>query len=264
MSKRTGPRGSELVVRDWLEQRPDIEDVRYVGDAGEGPPDFLARFHGVEVAIEVTRMPLDDGWSEHRRIAFEKELCRVVQSVKDDPHAPRWHVTCRIDPRQPRPPRRNGDWRERLREALSNGSAPGSLQLMAESERVREGVVVDYFPASNDGSLPAANQLGGYSVVGAGSTRILDEVRAKALKVGRSRRAREHADWWLVLDDDVVIVHGQLDAGEWRQIRDVVAASDRIDAWSKVILVSRRTRECTAVYERAGQPELDEGHGRQR
>ena len=41
MSKRGGPRGSELVVQDWLQRRSDLVDVRFVGDAGLGPPDFL-------------------------------------------------------------------------------------------------------------------------------------------------------------------------------------------------------------------------------
>lgn len=259
MSKRGGPRGSELLVQEWLHRRPDVVDVRFVGDEGEGPPDFLAQFHGLEIAIEVTRMPLDTGWPEDQRLAFEAELQQVVRSVKDDPEAPRWHVVCRIDHRQPRPPKRNGDWKERVREALLSGNAPGRLQLVAESERVGQGVVVEHFAASNDGSLPFANQGGAHLVVGSASTRILEEMHTKALKVRQSERAHEYSDWWLVLDDEVVIVHGTLTAGEWRHIRDTVAASEHLAVWNKVILISRRTGECTAVYERSGERELDEG-----
>ena len=259
MSSQSGPRGSELVVEDWLQRRSDVVDFRYVGDLGEGPPDFLAVFHGEEVAIEVTRMPLDTGWPENQRLAFEAELQQVVQSVKDDPEAPRWHVLCEIDERQPRPPKRNGEWKERVREALLSGSAPGRLQLMTDDERVGEGVVVEHFSASNDGSLPFANQGGAYFVVGSASTRILEEVHAKAVKVRRSERAQEYAHWWLILDDEVVIVHGGLTTGEWQNIRDAVATSQHIAVWSKVILISRRTGDCTAVYERSGQRALDEG-----
>ena len=258
MSKQSGPRGSELVVQEWLQRRSDVVDVHYVGDVGEGPPDFLANFHGVEVAIEVTSMPLDTGWPEDQRLGFEAELQQVVRSVKDDPEAPRWHVLCEIDDKQPRPPKRNGDWKERVREALLRGSGAGDLQLMAESERVGEGVVVKHFPASNDGSLPFANQQGAYLVVGSASTRILDEVHAKAVKVGQSERAQEYSHWWLILDDEVVMFHEELTTGEWRDIRDAVATSEHIPVWSKVILVSRRTGECTAVYERSGQRELGE------
>lgn len=234
-------------------------DIRYVGDLGEGPPDFLAEFHGEEVAIEVTRMPLDSGWPEDQRIAFESELRQVVQSVKDDPEATRWHVLCHIDYRQPRPPKRNGHWKERVREALMSGSAAGKLQLMGESERVGKGVVVKHFPASNDGSLPFANQGGAHLVVGSASTRILEEVHAKAVKVRQSERAQEYSNWWLILDDEVVIVHKVLNEGEWQHIRGAIAASEYIAVWNKVILISIRTGECTAVYERSGQRGLDAG-----
>ena len=81
-------------MEQWLRRRPGVTDVRFVGDEGEGPPDFLARFHGGCVAVEMTKMTLESGWSEKYRIAFERELCGVVQSVKDDPRAPRWHVLC--------------------------------------------------------------------------------------------------------------------------------------------------------------------------
>lgn len=259
MSGRNGPRGSELVVRDWLQRRSDVVESRYVGDLGEGPPDFLAVFDGEEVAIEVTRMPVETGWPRDQRLAFEAELQEVVQSVKDDPQAPRWHVLCEIDERQPRPPRRHGEWRERVRTALLSRSAAGRLQLMAEDERVGRGVVVVHLSASNDGSLPFANQGGGYYVVGSASTRILEEVHGKALKVRQSKRGQEYAHWWLILDDEVVIVHGGLTAGEWQGIRDVVAASEHVAVWSKVILISGRTGDCTAVFERTGQRALDEG-----
>ena len=155
-------------------------------------------------------MPLDTGWPEDQRLAFEAELQQVVQSVKDDSEAPRWHVLCEIDRGQPRPPKQNGAWKEYVREALLSENAPGRLQLMAEGERVGDGVVVEYFPASNDGSLPFANQGGAYFVVGSASTRILEEVHAKALKVRQSERAQGYLCWWLVLDDEVVIVHGAL------------------------------------------------------
>lgn len=256
MSSRSGPRGSELVVQDWLQRRPDVEDIRYVGDSGEGPPDFLAVFHGEEVAIEVTRMPLNTGWPEDQRLAFEAELRRVVQSVKDVSEAPRWHVLCKIDRRQPKPPKRHGEWKEHVREALLSGSAPGRLQLMAEGERIGKGVVMEYFPASNDGSLPIADQENAYFVVSSASTRILEEVRAKAFKVRQSERARRYPCWWLVLDDEIVIEYKGITTKEWRDIRDAIASGESIDVWNKVILISSRSGECTAVYERSGETEL--------
>ncbi len=84
-------------------------------------------------------------------------------------------------------------------------------------------------------------------------------MHAKAVKVRQSERAQEYSDWWLILDDEVVIVHRALTAGEWRHIRDAAATSEHLAVWSKVILISGRTGECTPVYERSGQRELDEG-----
>ena len=237
-----------MVAQEWLRRQSDLT---HVGDVGEGPPDFLAEFHGVEVAIEVTRLPLGTGMAADRRIAFEAVLQEIVQAVKDDPEAPRWHVLCYVDDKQSRPPR--------LREALLGGSGPGRLQLMAESERVGEGVVVEYWPASNDGSLPFVNQLGAYWVVGTASTRIVEQVCVKAAKVRRSARARAYSDWWLILHDEVVVDPDALDAEEWRGISDAVAASEDIALWSKVILLSRYTGGCTVVYERPGQRGLGEG-----
>ena len=248
-------------MQEWLQCRSDVMNVRYVGDEGEGPPDFLAEFHGVEVAIEVTKMPLNTGWPEEQRVAFEEELQQVVRSVKDNPEAPRWHVLCFADERQPRPPKRNGDWKEQVRDALLRESSGGELQLMSESKRVGEGVVVKYLPAGNDGSLPFVNQGGAYSLMGSASARILEEVHAKAVKVRQSERAQRYSHWWLILDDEVVNVPNMLTTEEWRHIRDAVATSEHIALWSKVILISRYTGDCTAVYERSGQRELGEGLG---
>lgn len=257
MSERGGPRGSELVVQDWLQGRPDLVDVRFVGDAGPGPPDFVAEFRGQEVAIEVKKMPLGMGWPEKRRRAFQTELQQVVQSVKDDPKAPRLHVLCTTDPRQPEPPKRNGAWKGRLRAALLAATGAGALQLMAEGERVGRGVVVKWLPASNEGSLPLVNHGGGYLVVATAAARIAEEVAAKAVKVQRSERARAYSNWWLILEDEVVLHHAGLSPEEWQPIRDAVAASEDIAVWSKVILVSRWNGDWTAVYERPGEPGLD-------
>lgn len=245
------------MVQDWLQRRSGVVDVHFVGDVGEGPPDFLADFHGEEVAIEVTKLPLRMGWREDQRLGFQAALRRVVRSVKDDPKAPRLHVLCDIDARQPGPPKPSGDWKERVKDVLLRASGRGELQLMAEGERVGRGVVVKYIPASNDGSLPVANQGGVYLVVGSALTRVLEEVQKKAVKVRRSEHAREYANWWLILDDEVVIDYGGLTVEEWADIRGAVATCEHIPVWSKVILVSRWTGESTAVYERSGERELD-------
>ena len=178
-------------MSQWLRRRPGVTDVRFVGDEGDGPPDFLARFRGGHIAVEATKMPLESGWSEKYRIAFERELSEVVQSVKDDPRAPRWHVLCSYDPRQPKPPRRKGGWRRCLKRALTSPGSGGKLQLIEERWRVGAGVVVKYFPAGNDGSLPVVNEAGAYLIVGTASERIVEEIRKKAAKIRNSPSAPE-------------------------------------------------------------------------
>ena len=110
-------------------------------------------------------MPLEMGWREDRRLAFQAELQQVAQCVRDDPKAPRLHVLCTVDPGQPQPPKPNGAWKGRVCEALLEATGAGALQLMAEGERVGRGVVVKWLPATNEGSLPWVNQGGGYLVV---------------------------------------------------------------------------------------------------
>ena len=92
------PRDSEARVKKWLECV--ASDVRYVG-GGEGPPDFVVRFLGDKIAVEVMRMLNGEGWPPERRVAFERELKIVVESVKNECDTPRWHVFCEYDPREP-------------------------------------------------------------------------------------------------------------------------------------------------------------------
>ena len=247
-----GPKGSEIAVESWLRRRPGITDVRFVGDEGEGPPDFLAHFHGRCVAVEVTKRGCKSGWPEKYRIAFERELRAVVQSVKDDPRAPRWHVLCSYDPCQPKPPNRNGDWKRRLRTALMRSGGGGKIQLIEESLRVGDGVVVEYLAAGNEGSLPFVSEDSGYGMASAASQRIAEEVRRKAAKVRSSPIACNFGgQWWLALDDEVVRLHSALSEWEWRAIRESVgAANEDAEVWSKVILVSERTGNWTTIWER--------------
>ena len=173
-------------------------------------------------------MGCKSGWPEKYRIAFERELRAVVQSVKDDPRAPRWHVLCSYDPRQPKPPNRNGDWKRRLRTALMRSGGGGKNQLIEESLRVGDGVVVEYLAAGNEGSLPFVSEDSGYGMASAASQRIAEEVRRKAAKVRSSPIACNFGgQWWLALDDEVVRLHSALSEWEWRSIRESVRCRQR-------------------------------------
>ena len=250
--EETAPRGSETRAREWLERV--ASDVRFVGD-GEGPPDFVVDFRGDEVAVEVMRMLDGEGWPRDQRVAFERALGAVVDGVRSESGAPRWHVRCEYDPSERRPPKPRGEWVERVRDALRRTGAGGEIQLVPDASRVGRGVVVEYYPAGNDGSFSGVSEDMGIFVAGTASTRIAACVGEKARKVRKGTRARSYSRWWLLLEDEVVIVHDAL-GEEWSVVEDSVQGCEGIDQWNKVVLLSRYTGEATAVFERPGDPAL--------
>ena len=229
-------------------------NVRYVGD-GEGPPDFVVDFRGDEVAVEVMRMLDGVGWPREQRVAFERELEAVVDSVRNERGAPRWHVRCEYDPSERRPPKPRGEWVERVFNELRRPSAGGKIQLLPDTSRVGRGVVVEYLPASNDGGFSGVNEDMGIFVAGTASARIASCVGQKAQKVLKGTRARSYSQWWLLLEDEVVIFHNVL-GEEWSMVEDSVRCCEGIDQWSKVVLLSRYTGESIPLCERSSEPPL--------
>ena len=250
---RIGPRGSEVPVGIWLETIGAI-DVRYVG-AGEGPPDYLLQFGGDEVAVEVTRMLDSRGWPEKQRVAFERALATVVETVAKEKGAPRWHAWCEYDPSMRRPPKAPGEWRPVVEENLRTPGPGGEIQLIPDGSRVGRGVVLGYTPAGNAGSFTGVRQDMGIRVAGTVANRIADVVAIKAQKVRNGARARAFPRWWLVLDEEIVIVHPIL-GREWTYVEDHVRFCEGIEQWNKVVLYSRFTGSWRAIHERGGEPAL--------
>ncbi len=249
------PRDSEARVKKWLERV--ASDVRYVG-GGEGPPDFVVRFLGDEIAVEVMRMLNGEGWPLERREAFERELKVVVESVKNECDTPRWHVFCRYDPKEPEPPKPKGPWVETVRNALRKPGPGNEIQLVPDASQVGSGVVIRYFSASNEGSFNGVSEDIGIAVTRTASMRIAACVAEKARKVRNGRRAQSFSRWWLILEDEVVVVHNYLSEEEWLSIKDRVRCCEGINQWNKVVLLSRDNRgESTAVYERPNEPPLE-------
>ena len=54
------PHDSEQIVLPWFKQIGMV-DLRHVGNE-PGPPDFVSRYHGECVAVEVTRLLPSEGW----------------------------------------------------------------------------------------------------------------------------------------------------------------------------------------------------------
>ena len=70
-------------------------------------------------------------------------------------------------------------------------------------------------------------------------------------KVRNGHRARAFTRWWLVLFEEVVIVHTCL-GEEWLGVEDSVRRCEGIDQWNKVVLLSRHTG-AMAVHELTGE-----------
>ena len=250
---RIGPRGSEVPVGSWLETI-GATNVRFVGE-GEGPPDYVVRFGGVEVAVEVTRMLDNRGWPEHQRIAFECALAAVIKMVAKEKGAPKWHSWCEYDPSMPRPPKASGAWREVVKESLRTPGPDGAVQLIPDGSRVGRGVVLWYTRAGNAGGFAGVREDMGIRPAGAVADRIVDVVAIKAQKVRNGARAHSFTRWWLVLDEEIVIVHPIL-GREWTYVEDHVQFCEGAEQWNKVVLYSRFTGSWRTIHERGGEPAL--------
>ena len=160
-----------------------------------------------------------EGWPREQRVAFERELEGVVDGIKHERGTPRWHVSCEYDPRELRPPKPGGEWAESVRNALRRPGAGGEIQLVPDASRVGRGVVVKYLPTGNNGSFSGVSEDKGISVAETASTRIAACVRQKAQKVREGTRAQNYSRWWLLLEDEVVIVHDAL-GEEWSVVKN--------------------------------------------
>ena len=256
MERRTPrfePRGSEVPVGKWLVSI-GATDVRYVG-GGEGPPDYIVQFGGHQVAVEVSKMLDGMGWPEEQRIAFEATLRSLLERVMAEVGAPQWHTWCEYDPTTPRPPPAKGPWRKLLAETLRVQGPGGEIQLTPDGLAVGRGVVLLYLPASRSGSFAGVSADEGYYVAATAVRRIVDLMAIKARKVRNGRRAQAYSKWWLVLDEEIVFVHGIL-GPEWEHVEDGVRRTEGIDLWNKVVLLCSRTGNWRTIHERCGEKTL--------
>ena len=206
------PKDSEITIGEWLDQIGATK--KFVGDDGEGPPDWEIQYKGEMIAVEVTLMYDTGGWGRTkkgrtRENAFEREIRRLIEEVSQE-GGPKWHARCEYDPRVPRPP--SGDdnaWKTRVREALRSSRLGGEFQLLSEC-RIRRrglgrGVVLELIPASNEGSFTGVSLDQGCMVEATLSEQLVAIMDEKAAKVREGKRSRDYNQWWLALDDEVLM-----------------------------------------------------------
>ncbi len=240
--KLNRPRDSEITIGEWLDQIGLDSAKRFVGRDGEGPPDYEIRYRGNTIAVEATLMHDPGGWGKTKEIAFGRALKRLIQDVSpEDGDAWRWHSICEYDPRVPKPPNKSDDaWKKRVRDAVRSSPAGGEFQLLPENDVPGRGVVLTLMPSSNQGGFAGVSVDEGCIVAGTLSERLASIVRDKADKVRKGKRSGKYAQWWLVVDDKVLMAPFEtLTPQERTEVRTRVRTCDGITAWSKVILVSR-------------------------
>ena len=239
-----GPTDSEKSAEEWLRQ-VGAKRIKYVGQDGEGPPDFVVEYSGCRVAVEVCLLHDVDGWNkrEYRKYkySFEKQLMALIkEQAARGKNAPRWHASCEYDGVECISSICDRKWQDEARRALQTPGVGGEFQLLPKETRRGRGIVLTLMPASNEGSFSGVSMDEG-SIVGVTlSERIVAGVREKAKKVRGGTRAREYDRWWLVLDDEILVAPIEILTREERadiqtRVRD---CPDR-SIWSKIVLMNR-------------------------
>ena len=248
-SRKNGPQGSEITISAWLDQIGATKE--FVGHDGPGPPDFVIQYRGHTIAVESTLLYDPRGWGMTKERAFEESLRRLIDDVsREGANMPRWHATCEYDPRVPRPPQKSDDeWKGRVRDALRN-PVGGELQLLPNSSIRGRGVVLELIPARNRGSFAGVSVDEGCMVSETLCDQLVAIVTEKADKVKKGKRSGKYTQWWLVVDDEVLVVPIRtLTGNERTEIDTSVRNSPGIPTWSKVVMVSRFGTEPGRVHE---------------
>ena len=232
------PKDSEISGREWLTQI-GAKDIKYTGGRGT-PPDFVINYRGSTIAVEVTLLHGEPGWTKTHEKAFDRELQRVIEEVSeevDDP--PRWHASCEYDPRQPQGSMKDGAWKDMARTALRRPGSGGKFQLLPPNRVRGRGVSLVLCPASNEGGLTPVCPDMGRLVVPLLVERIAAVVREKTEKVQKVPGSYDR--WWLVFDDEILIAPCSILSSDERcEIETAVRECYGRDQWSKIVLVSRR------------------------
>ena len=240
--------GSEAVVRSWFD-KIGVVDLKHVGNE-PGPPDFVGRYDNEHVAVEVSRLLPSDGWGLTKEMAFAARLRTLVTNIYlEAPDGPRWHVLCEYDPAQACPSPWSTHWKSEARRALSTPGPGGPFQLIPSNRRKGYGLELRLTPApprAAFGHLPEHVPHLVTSALGSAPVQELVEalprvIAQKASKVRSRTRYLSCDQWWLVLDDDILIAPSTILTGRERVgLSRLVAECPDIGLWSKVILYNRR------------------------
>lgn len=244
---------SEQVVRNWFRQI-GATDPCFVGEKGkQGPPDWVINYRGHTIAVEVTLLHDEkNGWTRAREIGVEETLRGLVERVSCEHGSPlAWQVSCEYDPEQPPRTMRTGKWEDSALGILRSAASAAPVCLMDRrllpEKKARDhgwGVYLNVVarPASkNSGLVQVSSGLGergNKAVIENASSAIEHKVKKLRDSIARGERSQLYDDWWLVFDDELVMVP-ILGDDEWKSIDEEIQGCPGIDLWSKVVLVNR-------------------------
>ena len=245
------PKSESAAIR-WFKavgSRIGLSHLEHVGD-GPGPPDFVAIYDNEIVAIEVRLLVPSAGWSLTKEMGFASRLRKLIAEVYDaSPAGPKWHVICEYDPSQPCPSPSCTTWKTEARRLLNTPGLGGRFPLLPCSQQKGDGlelILIPVPPEAARGHLPEHEQ--GLVASSHGSAPLSELVAVlpsviaeKTNKVRNRTRYKSCPQWWLLLDDDILIAPASiLRPDERKSIFKAVAECPDISFWSKAVLFNRR------------------------
>ncbi len=242
------PHDSEQFVRPWFQQIGMV-DLKHVGNQN-GSPDFVGRYDGECVAVEVFRLLPPRGWGLTKEMAFAERLRELVNRVyRENPDGPRWHIQCEYDPAQPCPSSKSTAWEKAARCALSTPGPGGVFQLVPPGRQKGYGLELHLTPMPGGGAFGHLPEHDRNLVTSTHGSFPVEELlsalpRAIAEKTSKVRSRTRYLScdrWWLVLDDDILLASASfLTVPERDRVSRCVTECADIALWSKVVLYNRR------------------------
>ena len=230
------PKGSEISVKEWLQQI-GATNIHFTGGLYHGPPDFVIRYGGEQVAVEVTRLHDVEGWGKDREHAILRKARELYKEAQKEGCS--WHGYIEYDPRESKKSMKDRSWQERMRTALRS-EYQGEFQLLPSDRIEGEGIILHLLPEGNEGGIAQVSTNCGISLHDTLSERVIDTLEVKAEKMEKSENSHKFCQWWLVLDDEILVVSKNiLVSSEIRTIEKRVRKCYSRRRWSKVVLMSR-------------------------
>ena len=127
-----------------------------------------------------------------------------------------------------------------MREALRSKESMVEIQLLPTEDMRGRGIVLSLLRANNERGFSELSEDEGMILEPVLAKRIMACVEEKSEKMRKGLRVQQYDRWWLVLDDEVLIVpKWVMNKDEQNRIEESVRTCTGWDQWSKIILISR-------------------------